>query len=234
MILGNSLADKKRTMNDIFTSYLEKDIAYLLKVNKTDDFSALLKLLAVDTGKLLNVSELAGELGISFPTVKKYLYYLEKTFTIKRLAPFTRNSRKEISKASVVYFADLGLRNYARGRFDDAAASDGFAFQNFIFNMLYEKYRQSPMTLHFWRTKDKAEVDFILSRGNAVVPLEVKYRSGHKANAGKSLYSFIERYRPTAAYVVARDAPPASTNLARDKRVRGLPYWRVWFDELIA
>jgi hypothetical protein len=65
----------------------------------------------------MNYSELASTLNVSFPTVKKYLWYAQKIFLVDLIAPYARNVRKEISKSPVPYFWDLGLRNYLLGLF---------------------------------------------------------------------------------------------------------------------
>jgi hypothetical protein len=65
----------------------------------------------------MNYSELASTLNVSFPTVKKYLWYAQKIFLVDLIAPYVRNVRKEISKSLVPYFWDLGLRNYLLGLF---------------------------------------------------------------------------------------------------------------------
>ena len=56
--------------------------------------------------------------------------------------------------------------------------------------------------LNFWRTKDKAEVDFVLQRGKDIIPVEVKYKSLKKVEIPRSLRSFIERYNPSEAYII--------------------------------
>jgi hypothetical protein len=109
--------EKRRIIDEIYRSVLEKDIAYLLKLDKPDAFSALIKLLASQIGQLMNYSELASTLNVSFPTVKKYLWYAQKIFLVDLIAPYARNVRKEISKSPVPYFWDLGLRNYLLGLF---------------------------------------------------------------------------------------------------------------------
>ncbi len=67
--------EKHRLIDEIYRSVLEKDIAYLLKLDKPEAFSALTKILADQIGQLVNFSELSSTLNVSFPTVKKYLWY---------------------------------------------------------------------------------------------------------------------------------------------------------------
>lgn len=207
VILSDTLEEKARIIDEIFRSYVEKDISTLLRVEKLDVFRSLVKILAGQISGLINYSEISNTLGISLATVKNYLFYLEKTYIIKRLDPFYRNVRKEITKSPVVYFHDLGLRNYALGIFGNVARTDdfGFLFQNLVFNILQEKVKFTGAKINYWRTKDRAEVDFIYSLGETVVPIEVKYRPFSEPSIERSLRSFIEKYNPQKAIVITKD-----------------------------
>ena len=106
-------------------------------------------------------------------TLKNYLWYAEKTFIIQSLNPYFTNKEKEIVKAPAYYFLDLGLRNFLRGIYDDPA-DQGLRFQTLVFRLLEHRFRHSVTSLHFWRTKAKAEVDFVVNRGYDLLPVEVK------------------------------------------------------------
>jgi len=204
VILEDKLEDKLRVIDEIFRSYLEKDVSYLLKVDKVDAFSSFIKLLSGQIGRLINYSEIASTLRISSSTVKNYLWYAEKTFIIKRMTPYFRNLRKEITKSPIIYFYDLGLKNYALGVFGRELINveTGFLFQNLIFNILREKIVYSPISLHFWRTQDKTEVDFILSSGEKLLPIEVKFTELKEPKIERSLKSFINKYQPAEAWLI--------------------------------
>ncbi len=105
--LDEQLTDKKKTIEEIYRSYLERDISHLLGVQKTEVFTNLVKIIASQIGELVNFTELSSTLGIAAKTIKNYLWYLEKTFILKRINPFFRNIRKEISKAPVYISAIL-------------------------------------------------------------------------------------------------------------------------------
>lgn len=207
VVLASEQTEKIRIIDEIYRSVLEKDIAYLLKVDKTEAFSALIKVISSQIGHLINYSELSSTLNISYQTLKKYLWYCQKTFLLDIISPYARNVRKEITKSPVSYFWDIGLRNYALGIFGHLGSSSecGFIFENLVFLLLREKIRFEATKLNFWRTKDMAEVDFILERGRTVVPIEVKYKSFKKQAVSRSLRSFIEKYSPDKAYIVNID-----------------------------
>ena len=217
--------EKIRIIDEIYRSYLEKDITSLLRVEKLDAFRMLTTILADQVGKIINFSELCSTIGISTKTLKNYLNYLEKTFIIHRITPFFKNIRKELSKSPVIYFQDLGLRNYTLGMFGNISAPSqaGFLFQNFIFNLLKEKTSFSPVSIHFWRTKEKAEVDFVLTSGtDTFLPVEVKYKQMQKPAIPRSLRSFIKKYKPETAWIV--NISLETEVVFENTRIRFLPF----------
>lgn len=204
VILEDTLKEKLKITDEIYGSYIEKDLSYLLRVKRIDAFGNLIRLLAGRIGNLININELSSTLGISVQTVKNYLAYAEKTFVVKRVTPYHRNIRKEISKSPVLYFNDLGLRNFSSGQFGRHTmfSEIGFLFQNLVYRLLIEKTKDNNCTLHFWRTKDRAEVDFIIDKGSEVIPVEVKCRQMKDKAIARSLRSFISKYSPKEAWVV--------------------------------
>jgi uncharacterized protein len=204
VVLEEKLTEKTRALDEVYHSYLEKDISYLLKVEKVDAFSNLIKALASQTGQIVNYNETSSLLGISLPTLKNYFWYGEKTFVFSRLTPYYKNIRKEITKSPVIYFNDLGLRNYSLGRFGNLKNLDDFGpvFENLIFKIIKEKIQFTSATAHFWRTTDKAEVDFVIGLGETVIPVEVKYKQIKKIKVARSLRSFIKKYNPEKAFIV--------------------------------
>ena len=203
IVLAKNINEKKQEISEIYQSYLEKDIAYLLQVKKTEALTNLVRIIAAKPGSLINYSELSSILGISIQTIKDYLWYLEKTFIMHKVTPYFHNIRKEIRKSPVYYFYDLGLRNYATGIFGNLNIPEaGFVFQNFVFNLLREKLTLSPAKVNFWRTSDGAEVDFVIDSVRELVPIEAKFAYLKRPAVPRSLRSFILQYRPSKSYIV--------------------------------
>jgi predicted AAA+ superfamily ATPase len=207
IVMAAEQREKIHLIDEIYRSVLEKDIAYLLKLDKPDVFSALIKMLASQVGQLMNYTELASTLNVAFATVKKYLWYAQKVFLVELISPFARNVRKEISKSPVPYFWDLGLRNYSLGLFGhlESPMEKGFVFKNLVFLVLKQKLRFMAARLHYWRTKDKAEVDFVIEEGKRLIPVEVKYKHLKQDKVPTSLRSFIDKYKPEHAYIINLD-----------------------------
>jgi predicted AAA+ superfamily ATPase len=207
IVLEAEALEKRRLIDEIYRSVLEKDIAYLLKLDKPDAFAALIKLLAGQVGQMVNYSELASTVNVSFPTVKKYLWYAQKICLVDLMPPLARNVRKEVSKSPVPYFWDLGFRNYSLGLFreHESPLEAGFVFENLVYLLLKEKLRFKTAKLNFWRTKDKAEVDFVIETGRELIPVEIKYKQLKQDNVPASLRRFIDKYSPKCAYIINLD-----------------------------
>lgn len=112
--------------------------------------------------------------------------------------PFFTNKRIELVKNPKIYFYDTGLRNVVIDDFRqmEMRQDKGALWEDFIYAELIKK----GVDVKYWRTKAKAEVDFIL---NDKIPVEVK-STPTKTVVGKSLYSYIEKYNPAAAYIFTR------------------------------
>ncbi|MFH0792226.1 MAG: ATP-binding protein [bacterium] len=201
VVLAEEKQEKIKILEEIYQSYLLKDISYLLGVEKKEAFSGLVKILASQAGQLLNYTELANTLNLSLPTVKNYLWYLENTYILKLISPYFRNIRKEITKAPICYFSDLGMKNYVLGQFDNPG-SGGLLFQNFVFQLLENNFDLKTENLKFWRTKEGAEVDFILEKGTATVPYEIKYSHLKEAKISRSFRAFLAKYQSEQVFVV--------------------------------
>ncbi len=226
VVLENTLKEKMNILNEIYTSYLEKDISYLMNVEKVDAFRHCIRILASQAGQCVNTAELSSTLGIAVQTVKNYISYASKTFVITMITPFYRNVRKELTKMPVVYFNDVGLLNFVNGRFGQLDFSTaGFVFQNIVFLLLKEKYKNTNVSIHYWRTKDKAEIDFVLDKGLEIVPVEVKCSAIKNFTISRSLRSFINAYAPKEAVIVNLSGYYEA--VLNSTKVSWVPWWEL-------
>lgn len=198
-------ADKKiELIEELYNSYLEKDIINFLKIKNPISFSKLVSLLAAQGGGLLNVNQLAKNVAVEVKTLNYYLEVLENTFIIKLIRPFFTNPKKELVKMPKVYFWDNGIRNFALSRFNNLAerTDKGEVFENLAASELL-KIIKLPHLLHYWRSLQKAEVDFVVRKGNGeIIPLEIKAQKMDKISISRSYRSFLARYEPSMAMLV--------------------------------
>ena len=225
LVMETEAREKRRVMDEIYQGYIIKDIAYLLNVEKIEAFGNLVKILADQAGKIINYSELSTTLGISLPTVKNYIWYAEETYVLKRITPFFRNIRSEITKSPTAYFTDTGFRNYALGIMGSLQRPDdfGFVFQNLVYLILREKLRWSNSDIHFWRTRGKAEIDFVVDTGREVIPVEVKFKDLLTPSPPRAFEGFLEKYRPPYCLVVNKNL--RTTVKIRETEVRFITIW---------
>lgn len=164
VVLANSPEKKILLLRELLNSYIKRDIAEA-NIHYQEKFFYLMKILAEQTGNLLNINELSLTLGLSVTTINNYIYILQKCFHIRLLKPFFRNLRKELTKMPKVYFNDLGLRNALLNQF--APIEDHLDKGAIIENYLYLRLNQIQTTdnLRYWRTADGKEVDFVVLNG---------------------------------------------------------------------
>jgi len=163
--------------------------------------SELLQLIALQIGNEVSYDELGKQLGMSKNTVEKYLDLLSKTFVIFRLGAFSRNPRKEITKAGKWFFYDVGIRNALIGAFNSLPIRQdiGQLWENYLISERLKKNlnENSDKNIYFWRTYNKQEIDLIEANGDDITAFEIKW--GNKEVKAPS--AFVENY-PKAKFQV--------------------------------
>jgi predicted AAA+ superfamily ATPase len=109
--LQNTNEEKGEMLNDIFRTYLQRDVRQFVDNIDFVGFNKMLKLIAQQIGNLININKLSADSGLSYKKTEEYLDLLEQMYIIKLISPFQTNKRKVITKMKKVYFTDLGLRN---------------------------------------------------------------------------------------------------------------------------
>jgi hypothetical protein len=205
---------------DIYNSYVRKDIKDLMRVDNVAAFNNLIKVLALQIGNLVNITELCTAVKIARETLERYLFLLENTFIIKMVSPFSSNPRKEISKMSKVYFMDTGLRNMVIRNFSqlEERVDAGVLVENGVFCNLLKNL--APLQdLHFWRTLAKSEVDFVVVQGKHTTPIECKYAALRSAKIPKGIRQFARQYSPRHCFVLTKGF------MGRAENTTFLPVW---------
>jgi predicted AAA+ superfamily ATPase len=195
VVLEDDIEEKKFILKELYTSFLKKDI-FESGIKNQDSFYKLIKILSYQTGNLVNINELSKTLGLSFDTVKNYIYVLEKSFIIKLIKPFSKNIRKELTKMQKIFFYDLGYRNALYGKFENLSdnVNTGNFLENIFFRLLIDNNIED---IRFWRNQNKREVDFIIDEKYA---FEIKLKP-ETANI-KKYKKFIETYPEIEFYFV--------------------------------
>ena len=167
-------AEKRLVLKDIRDSFIKRDILESGVKNEPVFFS-LFKILAEQTGQLININELSNTLRVRSETIQNYLRIMQTCFHIETVRPFYQNLRKELMKMPKMYFMDTGLRNCLLNNFQPIfqRLDRGELWENAIFRALADKYE--PEEIRFWRTADGKEVDFVLPEITSPIALEAKF-----------------------------------------------------------
>lgn len=153
--------ERKAWLSDFRTSYLERDLADLGRVSDLDRFAQAQKLLAARTACLFSAAEVSRDLGVSLPTLQRYLRFLEISYQVFLLPPFHANLAKRLVRHSKLYWGDAGM---ARLLTERAGMEDGAIYETHVLNEIlrWRSAREDPAGLFFYRTHGGLEVDFLL------------------------------------------------------------------------
>lgn len=158
-------SEKQSYLESIVEDYLLRDILLLKDVAQPETLGKLTTLLAFQIGSEVSLHELSNKLGIDVKTVARYISLLKQGFVIFELGTYSSNLRNEVSKSKKYYFWDLGIRNAViKQYFDlDSRKDVGELWENFLVieRIKKQEYSTSHTSNYFWRTYEKAEIDWI-------------------------------------------------------------------------
>lgn len=190
-------------LSNLVEKAIFKDIIELNLIDNRSKALELLKLLAFQIGNLISYTELSNKLGISVPTVQRYIEIFELSFLIYRVFPYFTNQRDEIGKAPKVYFWDLGLRNALINNFENMRIRNdsGALFENFVINEVKKEidYLELNYKVNYWRLKSGSEIDLVLSNSQTIFGCEIKYSKGIISKA------FQNRYPNAKVHLITSD-----------------------------
>jgi uncharacterized protein len=195
--------DPSRYLADYVRTFVEKDIAATAGVSRLHEFHRAIALLAARTGTLLNATDIGQLAGVKGQTVAGWLDLLEQNALALRLQPYHSNLNKRVTRTPKIYLLDTGLAAYLQGwqAVEPLLASPqaGPLFETLVLGELVRArdHRGLSLDLHFWRTKDGEELDFLVHAQGPSGPLWI----GIEAKLA------IQRVRPV-------ELPPA---LARER-----------------
>lgn len=182
-------------LTELASSYLFKDLLKYEGIKKSDLLKKLIVSLALQLGSEVTYNELAVKLGVNSITVQKYIDLLEQSFVIFKLNSFSRNIRKELTKAFKIYFYDNGIRNALINNFNLLSLRNdvGPLWENFFISerLKSNSYSNKKVNSYFWRTYDQKEIDYVEETGGRITGYELKYSEKKKVKIPKN---FSETY----------------------------------------
>jgi uncharacterized protein len=203
-LLINEPIISRKWMDDFTETFIHRDLSRLGFSIPVGLLRNLLSMIAHLNGSMLNVSSLTTSIGISQPTVNKYLELLEGSFLIKRLPPYFVNMGKRLTKSPKIYLRDSGLLHYLLRIFDMESLRGNPAIGNSWEGYVIEQIiREAPefSDFYYYRTQNGAEVDLLMITPNGKkVCIEIKFSVSPTISRG--FYECVEDLKPEHKYVI--------------------------------
>ena len=205
-------------LRNFVSTFIEKDLKSLGYEISLVTMTKLYRMIAHVHGQLLNMSSISLSLGVSQPTVSKYLDLLEGGFLIHRLEPYFVNVGKRLVKSPKIYFRDTGILHQLADitSFDNLQRSTllGASWEGYVVEQI-RRVTDGIWQYYFYRTVVGAEVDlFLISPNGKKVCIEIKYSVA--PSISKGFYMSVADLKPDFQYVII----PTGETYFRDENVK--------------
>jgi hypothetical protein len=197
--------DIPNELQSIVATYINRDIKGLVREENIRAFNHLMYLLAEQQGSVIVAANLANEIGMSKPTVEKYLEILSQTYVCHTVTSYARNLGNELKKSKKHFLFDMGIRNSLVKDFRpiDERNDAGFLKESVVALNIVRQLKPN-MELRFWRTKQGHEIDFVVVKNRVPYPIEVK--SGlRKPEIPEGMKKFLDAYEDAPTALVLND-----------------------------
>lgn len=151
--------------------YLSQEIAAEGLTRNIPAFSRFLETAGLCNGEIINYQAISSDSAVPRTTVQEYFSILKDTLVAEEVEPWRKTRKRKAVATSKFYFFDIGVANHLQhaGKIELRSKLFGHAFESFVFQELaaYRDY-VSNGSVHYWRSEDRYEVDFILDESVAV------------------------------------------------------------------
>lgn len=191
-------------------TYLERDVRSLRQVGDLVEFQRFLRAVAARSAQILDLTDIARELGVAINTAKAWLSVLEATYQVFLLRPYHASVGKRLVKRPKAYMADVGLLCYLTGIRTARQAREGplagAIFESAVVAEVMRtlSHRGQEPRVHFWRTSVGAEVDLLVEEAGRLVPIEAKASATPRPRMASGIVAFRHDLgtRATRGFVV--------------------------------
>jgi hypothetical protein len=198
------------------------------QVGDLTQFQNFLRALAARSAQLLNITDLARDLGVAVNTARAWLSVLEATYQVTVLRPYFANVGKRLVKTPKVYFTDVGTLCYLTGLKDPAHAASGpmggAILETAVISEIIKVLTHHGIDpqIYFWRTVAGTEVDIVLEADTKLVPIEVKLSATPRPAMASAIKRFKKDFadKVVSGYVVH----PGDVMLSLGSGVKAIPF----------
>lgn len=188
--------------------YLHEEVQMEGLVRNIGAFARFMQAMSFAHGSVLNLTNVARDSQVSRKTVEGYLEILEDLLLGFRLQVFTRRAKRELASHPKFYFFDAGVfrANRQAGPLDSASELDGAALEGLIAQHLHAwcDYSKGKHELHYWQTRSRAEVDFVVYGESGLYAVEVKNSKRVQPADLTALKSFAADYPQSSRILLYR------------------------------
>ena len=192
VVLSDTKNQKIKILEEIYNSYLQKDIKDFFNLEHYTNIKRLFIYLTSINSSFLKINSISNDLWISNYNLWKYLSVIEWTYIINILKPFYTNNIKTITKTSELFFSDTGFYNYILKNFSDIEMriDEWKLIENTVY-LEINKNKSLLTELFYFRDTKWLEIDLILKKENILIPIEIKSWNLNK-NPPLNLKNFME------------------------------------------
>lgn len=204
-LLAKSDNDSKNWIDDFIKSYVERDLAKMFGV---DLAPTLLRnfwsMLAHSNGNLFNAESFGRSLGVSAPTVTRYLDFLEGGYLIRRLQPWFVNAKKRLVKSPKTYIRDTGILHRLLNipSYEDLFGHPviGSSWEGYVVEQIYQ-LKSKHTDLFFYRTQAGAECDLVLVQG--IIPVAcIEIKLSNSPTVSRGFVNCTQDLLPKFKYII--------------------------------
>ncbi len=179
-LVSGKFSDRDVFYSSYLQTYIDRDVKEQVQLADPLLFSDFVRAAACRAGQMLNVHDIAQDVGVSDDTAKRWLQVLEKTDVIFFLRPYSNNLLKRTVKTPKLYFFDTGLvaylTRYSSPEILANGAVNGAILENFVVAELLKSYHNNAKECLLWyyRDSNSNEIDMVIESDGALHPLEIK------------------------------------------------------------
>lgn len=197
-LASGRFSDRDVFYNSYLQTYIERDVSELIERVDKIMFADFVRAAACRSGQMLNIHDIAMDVGVSDDTAKRWLAVLERSGVIFYLRPYSNNLLKRTVKTPKMYFFDTGLvaylTRYSSPEILANGAINGAILENYVVSEISKTYFNNAKECLMWyfRDKDSNEIDMVMESDGELHPIEIK-RSVNPPSELISAFSVLDK-----------------------------------------
>lgn len=196
--VSGKYSDRSVFYSSYLQTYIDRDVSELVAVTDKLLFQDFIRAAACRAGQMLNVHDIAQDVGVSDDTARRWLQVLEKSDIIFYLRPYSNNLLKRTVKTPKMYFFDTGLvaylTRYSSPEILQNGAINGTILENYVVGEILKSYQNAAQDCLLWYYRDKSshEIDLVMEGDGQLHPLEIK-RSVNPGSELVGTFSILDK-----------------------------------------